>query len=104
VEEPKNPDESYVYSLHQLFLNEKEKEQLHSQYRAGGMGWGKAKSLFFDTLNGLLLKPREEYNRLMDDTGYLDQVLAEGAQKARAISEPFMEEVRRVTGISSSIS
>ncbi len=68
-------------------------------YQAGGMGWGKAKSMLFETINESLVIPRREFQRLMDDTNYLDQVLAKGAEKARVISEPFMREIHQITGI-----
>jgi tryptophanyl-tRNA synthetase len=39
-----------------------------------------------------------EMKRLMDDHGHVDAVLKEGADKARAIARPVMDEVKRVVG------
>jgi len=41
-----------------------------------------------------------ELRRLNEDTAYIDSVLAEGAQKARAIATPVMQEVRKLVGLS----
>jgi tryptophanyl-tRNA synthetase len=100
VEEPKNPDESYVFSLHQLFLDEKEIEDLRTLYQSGGMGWGNAKSLFFEKLNESIKGPREQFGRLMQDRGFLDGVLKKGSERAIKIAAPFMQRIREVTGIS----
>ncbi|MCW8835302.1 MAG: tryptophan--tRNA ligase [Rhodospirillales bacterium] len=40
----------------------------------------------------------EEMKRLMADPGYVDSVLRDGAERARAIAEPIMREVHDVVG------
>jgi hypothetical protein len=35
----------------------------------------------------------------MKDWGYLDQVLLSGAEKARRIAVPMMEQIRRAVGV-----
>ncbi len=97
-EEPKNPEESYVYSLHRLFLNGQQDAEVRKTYEAGGMGWGQAKKMFFESLNAQLEKPREEFFKLMDNKDYLDEVLKKGAEKARAIAGPYMENLKREMG------
>ncbi len=98
-EEPKDPDQSHVFALHALLLNPAEEKALRDQYQAGGMGWGTAKKLFFETLNEQLRSPRAEYNRLLADPGYTDSVLAQGKDRARAIATPFMEKIRQLVGV-----
>jgi len=39
-----------------------------------------------------------EFNRLMQDTSYVDSVLRDGAEKARALSAPILEEVKDIVG------
>jgi len=98
-EEPKNPDDSYIFSIHKLFLNPEEIENLRQDYQAGNMGWGTAKSLLFEKLDSVLKEPREEYEKLMDDYGYLDKVLKDGSRKAREISVPFLGSIKNKIGI-----
>jgi tryptophanyl-tRNA synthetase len=98
-EEPKDPDQSAVFALHQLLIGSNEEEELRERYRAGGLGWGAAKKLFFEALNENLKGPRETYNRLIADTGHIETVLAQGRNRARAVATPFLEKIRGVIGM-----
>ena len=42
-----------------------------------------------------------EMGKLLDDTGYLDKVLADGAQRADAIARPVLAEVKKLVGFCS---
>ena len=53
----------------------------------------------FEFLDAHLSTPRDEYNRLMNDLGYVESVLLKGAQKAREKAGPLMEQVRIAVGI-----
>lgn len=98
-EEPKDPDQSHVFALHTLLLDSNAEKALRAQYQAGGMGWGNAKKMFFETLNEQLKAPRGEYQRLLADPGHIDTVLAQGKDKARAVASPFMEKIRTLVGV-----
>ncbi len=97
--EPKDPDQSHLFSLHRLLLDEAGGEALRARYRAGGMGWGQAKKDYFEALNAVLAGPRVEYNRLMADPGALQAVLSRGRDKARAKAAPFLDRIRSTIGI-----
>ena len=98
-EEPKDPEQSNVFALHRLLLNSKDADKLAERYKAGGMGWGQAKNEFFETLDSYLQEPRKEFNRLMDDTGYIDEILEQGAKKAREVATSFLSQLRVAVGI-----
>ena len=98
-EEPKDPGQSHIFALHALLLNAEEDKALRVRYLAGGMGWGMAKKLFFESLNEQLRGPRSEYNRLIADASYLDSILAQGKDRARAVAVPFLDELRAAIGI-----
>ena len=97
--EPKNPDESHVFALHRLLLDETGEATVRATYQNGGMGWGQAKKMFFESLNARLEGPRAEYKRLIADPAHLDAILAAGKDKARAIAVPFLEKVRGLVGV-----
>ena len=82
-----------------MLLSKDEEAAVRATYAAGGMGWGAAKKLFFESLNEKLKAPRAEYERLIADPGYLDAVLAEGKDKARATAVPFLDKVRSLVGV-----
>jgi len=47
----------------------------------------------------VLAEPRRRYETLMAEPAQIDRLLAEGAEKARAIAKPVMERVRRAIGM-----
>jgi len=99
MEEPKDPTKCNVFALYKLFSSEQQAEALAARYRAGGMGWGHAKEALRELLEERLAKPREKYNALLADTTQIDKILAYGAERARAIARPFMQEIRDTVGI-----
>jgi tryptophanyl-tRNA synthetase len=57
------------------------------------------KQLLFETLDKELRGMRAEYQRLMADPAEVESVLRRGAEKARAISVPFLKEIRQRVGV-----
>lgn len=99
VEEPKDPDNCNVFSIYKLFADQAEQEALAARYRAGGMGWGHAKEELFLLLDKTLSPMREKYNALIEDKSHIQQVLKEGAQKARIIAGNTIKRLREAVGL-----
>ena len=57
------------------------------------------KQFLFEHLNDQLAQPRERYGELMADPAHIEAVLKKGAEKARKLSEPFLQEIRAAVGI-----
>ncbi len=98
-DEPKDPDQSFIFALHKLLLSPQEESALRAKYQAGGMGWGQAKKDLFEALNAQLSGPRAEYQRWMADPGALEKVLGEGRDKARRQASEFLIRLRNAIGI-----
>ena len=94
-DEPKNPDESTIFQLYRQFANADEIADMRARFERGGMGYGDAKRILFEKINSVLSAPRAEYERLMSNTSELDNVLASGASRARAVAEKTYERVHR---------
>lgn len=94
-EEPKDPETSTIFQLYKQFATEKETEEFRQMFIAGGMGYGTAKTILFDKINGCLCKARAEYERLLSNPSEIDSVLKDGAQKAGAVAENTFEKVRK---------
>lgn len=94
-DEPKNPDDSTIFQLYRQFANANEITDLRARFEHGGMGYGDAKRILFEKINSVLSGPRTEYERLMSNTSELDNVLASGASRARAVAEKTYERVHR---------
>ena len=66
---------------------------------ADGIGWGDAKKKLFELVNAELAEARERYNDLLARPADIEAELQKGAAKARAISQPLLEQVREAVGI-----
>lgn len=90
---------SILFTLYKEFASPIEVEKMKEQFLSG-IGWGEAKNELFNVMNDFLEHPREKYNALMASPETLDKILENGAEKARAVSVPFLKEVKRKIGFS----
>ena len=65
---------------------------------ADARGYGDLKRRVAETVVNELAPIRERYYELMDDVAELDRLLAAGADRARAVSEPKLDEMKRRVG------
>jgi len=96
--EPKDPATCNVFALHRHF-SAGDLPELERRYRAGEIGYKESKELLADNLIAFIRPLRERRAALERDERYLYRVLAEGAERARAVSGPKMAEVRRKIGV-----
>jgi tryptophanyl-tRNA synthetase len=111
ADQPKNPDTCNVFALLKLFLPPNGVQMLAEQYRdpmrdaekRGGrpFGYGDAKGLLFAALNDRFGEARERRKQLVRNLGYVEEVLAAGARRARAAAQVTMQLVREAVGIHS---
>jgi len=98
--EPKDPDNASVYAVYAAFADAEQRASMRQAF-ADGIAWGEVKQQLFELVNGELEAPRERYEALMNDPAKVEHELALGAEKARAISQPFIRELRQAVGIRS---
>ena len=94
-DEPKNPDESTIFQLYKFFATENEIAELREKFIAGGMGYGTAKTILFEKVDSVLATPRAEYERLMANPSEIDAILANGAERARAVASKTIAKVKK---------
>jgi tryptophanyl-tRNA synthetase len=99
VDEPKDPETCSVFALYKCFAGKKEQEALAEQYLAGGLGYGEAKHLCFETLNAELKGPREIYQQIRNDKIKLNGILESGRDRARVIARDVIDRVRDKVGL-----
>jgi len=97
--EPKDTEDSALFTIYQAFATEEETAKMADDF-AAGIGWGDAKQVLFEKINGQLAEPREKYQELMAKPEQIHQILDAGASKARVKSRELMEKLRAATGIS----
>lgn len=96
--EAKETETCTLFSIYQSFANAKEVEEIRRLY-AEGIGWGEMKRILFEHINEQIAPARERYDALMEKPDHIEEQLQEGAKKARAISIPFIQELRQAVGI-----
>jgi len=99
LEEPKDPDTCNVFALYKLFASEAEQAELAERYRAGGMGYGHAKTELLDKINELFGPMREKRAELADDMDFVEDVLRQGAEKARKLARETLRSARQAVGL-----
>jgi tryptophanyl-tRNA synthetase len=96
--QPKDTSDSALFDMYRAFASEDEVAAVRARY-AEGIGWGEMKQVLFERINAELAPARAEYERLIAAPAQVEELLRAGAGKARAVSRPFIEEIRAKVGI-----
>ena len=96
--QPKDTSDSALYEIYRAFATDDEAAAIAKRY-AESIGWGDMKQLLFERINAEIAPARAEYERLMANPREVEDVLREGAERARAVSRPFLAEIRDKVGV-----
>jgi tryptophanyl-tRNA synthetase len=96
--EPKDTEDSTLFDIYKAFSSPEETADIAQRY-ADGIAWGEMKQVLFETINERIKPARDEYERLIADPGAVESELRKGAEKARALSVPYLAEIREAIGI-----
>jgi tryptophanyl-tRNA synthetase len=96
--EPKDPDTAAVYAVYAAFATESQRAEMRRAF-ADGIAWGEVKQQLFELVNAELAAPRERFEALMNNPHEVERELQLGAERARALSRPFIERLRDAVGI-----
>lgn len=97
-EDPKDPETDTLFRIFRAVAPSEATTRLRERYLEGGIGYGEVKKDLADLLDELLAGPRETYDRLIDDRGELDRLLAKGADDAREIAAGVLDRLRGAVG------
>ena len=98
VEEPKDPDQCNVFKLFKVIASDEDAKKLRSRYTNGGMGYGEAKELLYNHTLSRFSKNRELFFELNSNRDKVEQLLLEGALKARKQAQNVLKRVRARVG------
>ena len=99
MEEPKEPEGNSIYELYKLFATPEEVAEMARAFRAGGYGYGHAKKALLTAYHRLFDPFKERRESLVKDPDSLEDILQNGAKRARAAAAPVMEKVRKAVGL-----
>ena len=99
VEEPKDPDKCNVFALLKLVASPEELGEWENKYRSGGMGYGQAKKRLAELVIDYFKPFRQKRAELENDIDHVKSVLADGAERARAVAGKTLEKARQAVGL-----
>jgi tryptophanyl-tRNA synthetase len=100
VEDPGHIEGNTVFTYLDIFDPDKQKvQELKDQYQAGGLGDVKIKRYLNEVLQNELRPIRERREQYAADIDAVYQILKDGSDKANAIAEQTLKEVRDAIGI-----
>jgi tryptophanyl-tRNA synthetase len=99
VLEPKDPATCNVFQILKLFLTDAERAEMEARYRAGGMGYGVPKKMLLAKIHERFDGPRAKRDELAKNVDHVRDVLARGAERARAVGRPILDAVQRACGV-----
>ncbi len=96
-DDSERPESRNLLTLY-MILSGKTKAEVTAE--CADMGWGQFKPLLTETTINALKPIQEKYQAIMNDKGYLESVLREGRQKAEAIANNTLAQVKAALGFS----
>jgi tryptophanyl-tRNA synthetase len=93
------PDKAGVSNLIEILASVRDVAPEAIEAEFDGAGYGAFKTAVADAVVDYLAPVRERYGELRSDQQALEEILAEGAGKARAIAAGTLADVRRVMGV-----
>ena len=99
--EPLDPETCNAFAIYALFASPEERAELARTYREdrGFLGYGVTKKKIMERMDERFGPARERYEALKQPKSELDDVLAAGGRKARAVAQLTIERCREATGL-----
>jgi tryptophanyl-tRNA synthetase len=85
--------------LFRLFGNESEIAAMEHDFRKGGVGYGEFKKRLFANYWDHFAPMRARRAELLEAPDHVEQVLQNGAKKARALAKKTLDRVRHAVGL-----
>ena len=98
--EPMNPDTCNVFALYKLMATPEELEALRKNYLENPeFGYGHAKQLLFEKYTDYFAEAREKRKELLANPQKVEDILQDGAARARKVADATMAKVRAAVGL-----
>lgn len=99
VEDPKPTEGSTILALYKLFASQSDYDAMVADHQNGGTGYGDFKKRLAEAYWDYFAPMRARREEILSDPGYVDQVLKEGAEKAREEASRVLARVRSAVGL-----
>ena len=101
MEDPKDPEADTTFQIFRAIAgaDDQRTQDLAAKYRAGNFGYGHAKQALFELLLDHFGEARERREKLMQDPGYVEGVLRNGADRANEVLREVTKKARTAVGL-----
>lgn len=99
LDEPKAAEGSLVFELYRLVATDAQVAEMKAKLEAGGYGWGHAKDDLYQAIEAAIGHRRDRYQELLERPDELEDILGDGARRARRIARATLDRVRSAIGI-----
>lgn len=98
--DPGDPAKCPVWALHQVYSNEKTKQDVIKGCKSAGIGCIECKQPLIDAVLSEQRPMRERAQLYLDDPSLVRNIIADGNEKARKLASETMRDVREAMGLS----
>ncbi|MCJ8341262.1 MAG: tryptophan--tRNA ligase [Cetobacterium sp.] len=98
LEEPKNPDNN-ITELYKLFATPEKVQEMREKFLGGNYGYGHAKNELLEAILEYFGEARAKREELAKNPEYVQEILANGAKKARAIAKEKIMKAKAAVGL-----
>jgi tryptophanyl-tRNA synthetase len=96
--DPKDPEKDNIFAIYRHFASPDAISTVRGEYERGGKSYAEMKQQLFELLEGTFAEARVKYDELMSNRPYVNQLLLQGAERARSIARPLLNEIRKAVG------
>ena len=98
LELPKDYESCNVFKIIKLIAENNHVDEIKNKYKSGGYGYGHAKTELFEIILSKYKNQRDKYNHLMSNKKEIDDVLLDGASRAKATANEVLSRVKTKLG------
>jgi tryptophanyl-tRNA synthetase len=99
MEEPKDPVSDHLFQLYSLVATDAERNEMAALYRRGGFGYGEVKKALADAAERYFAEPRARRSELAAKPQQVQEMLADGASRARRKAAEVLTRAQRACGV-----
>jgi tryptophanyl-tRNA synthetase len=99
MEDPKDPDTDHLFQLYSLFADDASRKAMAETYRRGGFGYGEIKKVLADAAESYFAEARARRAELVAKPQRLQEILADGASRARRKASCALERAQAACGV-----
>ena len=99
MDQPKEPESDHLFQLYTLVATDSERSDMAALYRRGGFGYGDVKLALATAAERFFAEPRARREDFAGNSKRVEEILADGAARARAKASQVLKRAKRACGV-----